>query len=97
MPRASPLFRLREIDEAGNLFDLAIWRVPVTPTYPHGVRYRLAFVRRGDDAPTVLYDNHAPKGDHRHTAGVEQPYAFVDVDQLVSDFRADAERAEETR
>lgn len=97
MPRATPLFRRREIDQSGNLFDLAIWRVRVTPAYPNGVRYRLAFVRRGETAPAVLYDNHAPKGDHRHVAGIEEPYAFIDVDQLVSDFRADAKRAAETR
>jgi hypothetical protein len=56
------------------------------------VRYRLAFVRRGEHAPAVLYDNHDPKGHHRHVEGAEEPYEFVDVDRLLADFAADVQR-----
>lgn len=34
MPRATPILREKVIDEAGNIVELAIWRVPV------GLRYR---------------------------------------------------------
>jgi len=51
--------------------------------------YRLAFVRRGEEKPAVLYDNHSPKGHHRHVEGVQQPYSFTDVDQLLTDFMAE--------
>jgi hypothetical protein len=30
----------------------------------------------------VLYDNHSPKGHHRHVQGIEQEYAYSDVEQL---------------
>jgi hypothetical protein len=63
-----------------------------TPRGPGGVRYRLAFVRGGEETPAVLYDNHAPKGHHRHIEGVEEAYAFVNVDQLITDFMADIEQ-----
>jgi hypothetical protein len=56
------------------------------------VKYRLAFVKRDASDPAVLYDNHHPKGHHRHVEGVEEPYNFVDVDTLLSDFLADAKR-----
>lgn len=59
--RARPRFSvLREkvIDEDGNILELVIWRVPMTPRSPSGVRYRLAFVRRNEEKPAVLYDNH---------------------------------------
>ena len=63
-----------------------IWRVPATPRSPNGVRYRLAFVRQDEENPAVLYDNHSPKGHHRHIEGVEEAYHFTDVDQLLADF-----------
>lgn len=66
--------------------EVAIWKVPMSKQSPAGVRYRLAFVRRGERAPAVLYDNHHPKGHHRHIEGVEESYAFVDVDRLLQDF-----------
>ena len=45
---------------------MVIWRVPPTPQQPDGVRYRLALILAGDTRPTILYDNHHPKGHHRH-------------------------------
>ncbi len=92
MPRATPVLREKLIDELGNIVELVIWRVPRTHRSPSGVRYRLAFVRRGEEKPAVLYDNHSPKGDHRHVEGVQAPYNFTDVDQLLTDFMADVRR-----
>jgi len=92
MPPATPIRREKIIDEDGNILELVIWRVPSTPHSPAGVRYRLAFVRAGELTPAVLYDNHLPKGDHRHIEGVEHAYVFVDVDQLVVDFIGDVRR-----
>lgn len=36
--------------------------------------------------------NERGKGDHRHFAGVEKPYAFISMAQLVKDFNADVTR-----
>lgn len=93
MASAELILREKVIDERGNILELVIWKVPVTSRSPSGIRYRLAFIRRGDDSPAVLYDNHHPKGDHRHVAETEEPYAFVDVDRLLADFAADVRRA----
>jgi hypothetical protein len=41
----------------------------------------------------VLYDNHHPKGHHRHLGTVQNGYAFSTVDQLLKDFLADVQRA----
>ena len=92
-PRATAILREKLIDEEGNIVELTIWKVPVTEQYPLGVRYRLALVPTGTRAPAVLYDNHQPKGPHRHVEGREEPYAFVDVDRLLEDFLSDARRA----
>ena len=80
------------VDEQGNILELVIWRVPTSPRSPSGVRYRLAFVRRDEQNPAVLSDNHPPKGHHRHVEGVEEGYDVVDVDQLLEDFVADGRR-----
>lgn len=92
MPRASAVLREKVIDERGNILDLVIWKVAATPTRPEGLKYRLAFVRWDEEKPAVLYDNHSPKGHHRHVEGVEEAYAFTDVDQLLADFMTDVRR-----
>ena len=92
MPRAIPIRREKIIDEQGNIVELAIWKVPSTRQNVAGIRYRLAFVRRGEGIPAVLYDCHPPKGHHRHLEGIEEPYHFVDVDQLLADFTDDVRR-----
>jgi hypothetical protein len=71
MPRATLVLREKSIDEQGNILEVVIWRVPTTSRNPSGVKYRLAFVRRGERRPAILYDNHSPKGHHRHVEGVE--------------------------
>lgn len=35
------------------------------------------------------YDNHSPKGHHRHWKGNEEPYHFRDFDTLRADFARD--------
>lgn len=97
MPRATIVLREKRIDAAGNIVELVIWRVPATLPDTSGVRYRLAFVRRDETVPAVLYDNHSPKGHHRHVDGVEDPYPFADLDRLILDFRTDVRRALEKR
>jgi len=92
MPRAALVLREKSIDERGNILEVVIWRVPTTSRSPSGVRYRLALIRQGDEHPSVLYDNHSPKGHHRHIADVEEPYEFFDVDRLLADFSADVRR-----
>jgi Family of unknown function (DUF6516) len=92
MVRATPVLREKVIDEEGNITELAIWHVPRTRRRGTRVRYRLAFIRCGETTPAVLYDNHVPKGDHRHVEGVEEPYEFRGVEQLIADFSADVQR-----
>ncbi len=86
------VLRERTTDEQGNLLEMVVWHVEPNPRQPDGVRYRLALVRAGRTSPSVLYDNHHPKGHHRHLEGVEESYQFVDVDRLLADFMADVKR-----
>jgi hypothetical protein len=83
---AEVLVREKGTDELGNLYELVVWKLRRTSRHPEGVRYRLAFVRAGEEKPAVLYDNHHPKGHHRHVRDAEEPYRFVDVESLIADF-----------
>lgn len=69
---------------------MVLWKIERNTRHPEGVRYRLAFIRAGEEAPAILYDNHHPKGHHRHISGRQAPYAFVTARKLVADFLADA-------
>lgn len=40
----------------------------------------------------MAYDNERGKGDHKHIRGMEYPYAFVSLAQLIDDFGDDVER-----
>lgn len=51
---------------------------------PHGVRYRLAWVK--DDQCIVLFDNHHGKSDHYHIGKLEFRYEFTSIDELIQDF-----------
>jgi len=92
MARARAVLREKVIDERGNIMELAIWEIPATEHNPQRIRYRLAFIPSADREPAVLYDNHHPKGHHRHIEGVEEPYNFTNIEQLISDFVAHVRR-----
>ncbi len=77
-------------DEKGNLYEIVVWKVTRSVRYREGVRYRLAFIRQREETPAVLYDNHYPKGHHRHVGAREEPYNFVTVRQLIAEFLADS-------
>lgn len=53
----------------------------------HRYKYRLFYGFPGSER--VRYDNERGKGDHRHVAGIEVPYCFTSIDQLLDDFERD--------
>lgn len=85
------IYHLKLIDAAGGIEERIIWSVPNSTKCPDGVRYRLAYIRQGERKPIVLYDNHHPKGPHRHIQDEEQPYEFSSVEQLLADFKRHVE------
>jgi hypothetical protein len=85
---AELLFHERINYDDGSIVEMLLWRVP-TPVPPttHGLKYRLFYGRPG--VREVGYDNERGKGDHRHVKGVEAPYRFSTVEQLMIDFWSD--------
>lgn len=85
------VMRLKETDLDGDLIEIIVWKVPASFDNPDGLRYRMAFIPLGERSPAVLYDNHHPKGHHKHIRGKEFPYRFENIDQLLKDFGADVQ------
>ncbi len=90
-PRAVLLLHDEIRDEDGWLIGIKVWKVPVSKYSPDGVDYSLALISPHGER-MVGYDNHWPKGHHRHFQGEEQSYVYRGVDQLVTDFRTDMAR-----
>jgi hypothetical protein len=87
MPKAVKVLHEKVITEEGAVVELKVWQVPKSDRYPDGVKYSFFAVHSGKIL--VGYDNHAPKGHHRHFAGEEKPYAFGGFDRLRDDFARD--------
>ena len=78
----------------GLVREAVIWKAAKSHKYPEGVRYRLALVDPFTGEVLVLFDNHFPKGHHKHLRGAESSYRFDSVTQLVDDFLEICEKEE---
>ncbi|WP_275096069.1 toxin-antitoxin system TumE family protein [Sedimenticola hydrogenitrophicus] len=88
--KAELLFRKREGLLETAFVEIVIWRVRGSVRGSrHSFKYSLALVSEG--ACVLRYDNEAGKGDHKHMAGREVPYRFIDLETLQADFWADVE------
>jgi hypothetical protein len=86
--KAELLFHQRIDYDDGAIVEMVIWRVPArVPPSAHDLKYSLFYGR--PSVREVGYDNERGKGDHRHLRGVETPYAFNGIEQLVADFWSD--------
>jgi len=63
-----------------------IWKVPISEDYPESLKYSYYLVSEKTKQILVGYDNHPPKGHHRHWQGREEPYEFESMEKLETDF-----------
>lgn len=89
--KARLIHSIKLIDEQGGIEERKIWAVPKDSKSPDGIRYRLAYIPAAQRTPAVLYDNHHPKGHHKHIGGRQSVYDFSSVEALLRDFRRDIE------
>ena len=68
------------------ILEMEIYRVGRSVRYREGVKYGLVLAdpRTGK---RVLMDNHHPKGPHIHLNGRDIPYAYIDEERLIKDFK----------
>jgi YD repeat-containing protein len=88
--KAQLLHSLKLVNAEG-IEERKIWAVPVDEKNPDGIRYRLAYIPAGRKIPEVLYDNHHPKGHHKHVEDRQYDYAYTGLENLILDFCRDIE------
>jgi hypothetical protein len=72
-------------------YEVLIWHVaPPVRGSSHAFKYRLVYIVGG--VRVIGYDNERDKGDHRHAHGVETPYAFISLPELMAAFRRDVDQ-----
>ena len=62
-------------DEEGWRMVVKIWKVAKSRNSPDGIDYSLSLISPEGER-VVGYDNHWPKGHHRHVLGEEGPYTI---------------------
>ena len=89
--RATRLRSYKLIDESKGIEEHEVREVRRDAKNPDGIRYRLVYIPTGQKTPAVLYDNHHPKGHHKHIDGREIAYEFSSFENLLKDFQRDVE------
>lgn len=84
------VFHEKRIEENGSIIEMKIWRVPSSDKHPEGVKYSLYCVK--GTKVLVGYDNHHPKGHHRHYGEKQESYEFTTIENLINDFLEDYRR-----
>jgi hypothetical protein len=85
------IFYRKNIEPNGSIVEMKIWKVPISKSKPHGLKFSLVYIREGNRI--IGYDNAEGKGCHKHYRNKEYPYHFKDVDTLIEDFYRDVERS----
>lgn len=81
------VFHEKRVENDGSVIEMKVWEVPVSERNPDGVRYSLYCVK--NEKVLVGYDNHHPKGHHRHYGDRQEPYEFKSLEDLIRDFLED--------
>ena len=94
--KAGLLLNEKTVFEDGSILEVPIWSVPQpVPPATHASKCSLFFGR--PNQRLAGFDNDRGKGDHKHIPGIETPYAFVSIHQLLQDFRVEVEAAKGTK
>ncbi len=91
MPKATRVLHEKILTAEGIVVEFTVWQVTRSAQYPEGFKYSFFAVRNG--VVLVGYDNHPPKGHHRHVGATEEAYEFAGLDKLRADFSSDLEKA----
>lgn len=87
--KAKLVFHVKTV-KGDEIVEVKIWQVPRSLDRPHGVKFAVAYVKGGKRM--LGYDNAEQNGYHRHFLGLEEPYEFIDIWNLIEDFKSDLER-----
>lgn len=82
----SKLTLVHESSKMVGKCEIKIWKIDDPKSYPQGIKYSMFCVESATGKIIVGFDNHFPKGPHKHIGEIETPYDYVDEEMLVEDF-----------
>jgi hypothetical protein len=85
MARRPPVIAFK-VYRKGHIMEVKVYKVPASKQNPLGYRFGCFMVDATSGEEIVGYDNHWPKGSHRHFGKKEEPYLFKDIQTLLDDF-----------
>lgn len=85
--KSAKILHRKYVEEDGGIVEMKAFQIPSSIQYPLGLKYSLFYIR--EKSVIVGYDNHFPKGPHKHLLGKEYPYQFNNLSILISDFEKD--------
>jgi hypothetical protein len=86
MAKARQLLYLKDYLSDGLLREIRFFQVPVSRSYPEGIKYSCYLGNPSTGDKIIGYDIHPGKGHHRHVRGQETRYAFHSLEELLDDF-----------
>jgi hypothetical protein len=75
----------------GLLREIRFFQVPMSRSYPEGIKYSCYLGDPRSGEKIIGYDIHPGKGHHRHVRGQETRYAFRSLEELLDDFARDVQ------
>jgi len=87
------IFSHKQQESNGDIVEIRIYKVPISPEHPQGVLYSCVYVREGKRL--IAYDNYGEHGQfnhHRHIKDHLESYEFVDQWKLLQDFNDDVQK-----
>ena len=69
--------RKREVTQKRNFIEKVAWRVPVSTSYPEGIKYSLALIE--DGKRILAIDNFKQEGHHIHIYTLKVKYMFHNI------------------
>lgn len=90
MAKGNLIKHIKVVEDTGNIIEVKLWQVEPTIDKPHGYKYSLVYVVKGNRV--IGYDNAEGKGDHRHYENRTEAYRFTNLRTLANDFYGDVEK-----
>ena len=87
--KAKLVFHTKTV-KGDEIVEVKIWQMLKSLNRPHGIKFSVVYIKGGKRL--LGYDNAKQKGYHRHFLDIEEPYEFVNIWNLIEDFKSDLER-----
>jgi hypothetical protein len=91
MAKARQLLSLKDYLTGGLLRKIRFFQVPMSRSYPEGIKYSCYIGDPSTGEKIIGYDIHPGKGHHRYVRGQETRDAFRGLEELLDDFARDVQ------